>query len=285
MSANVVFEDGDYGLRAVVKSAWSDSVDRRLRLMPIAELELNDAKGWQGKDLSFLVNFPNLLAFKIIDLSISSVQPIHALGKLRSLDVITYCTTELHFDMFPALEKCAIEWRPKATSLFGCKKLRSLYVNRYNGKNVDSFTQLTNLECLAILNSPIQNLFGLHVMKKLKSLRLANLNKLTSLKGIEELLELGELEIQRCRCIGSIDPVACLSKLRFLDFNDDGDIASLSPLENLKLLERVTFYESTNILDGDISPLKSLRRLSRVSFQNRRHYSHKREEFGESYTG
>ncbi len=43
-------------------------------------------------------------------------------------------------------------------------------------------------------------------------------------------------------------------------------------------LSEVVFYESTNIRDGDLSPLMK-HRLSSVSFQNRRHYSHRREQF------
>jgi hypothetical protein len=68
----------------------------------------------------------------------------------------------------------------------------------------------------------------------------------------------------------------CLKKL-FL--NNCGDIQSLRPIQSLKDLEWVIFYESTNVLDGDLTPILHLKKLSRLSFQNRRHYSHKREEF------
>ncbi len=77
--------------------------------------------------------------------------------------------------------------------------------------------------------------------------------------------------------------LASLVKLRTLDLNNDGEIASLKPLDKLIRLERVTFYETTNILDGDLSPIIS-KNLSRVAFKNRRHYSHTREEFGASYS-
>jgi hypothetical protein len=47
---------------------------------------------------------------------------------------------------------------------------------------------------------------------------------------------------------------------------------------------RNLFYESTNIVDGDLSPLTRQKNLSSVSFQDRRHYSHKRLEFGVAYS-
>ena len=64
-----------------------------------------------------------------------------------------------------------------------------------------------------------------------------------------------------------------------LGLDNMGDIQSLKPLAQLSQLHRVTFVESTNILDGDLSPLVGLPSLELVSFQNRRHYSHRREAF------
>src|SRR5207302_5835563 len=146
-------------------------------------------------DLSFLAMLPHLRSFKIIDFRIASVDPIHILHELQSLDVITYCRTEIRFSAFPKLESCALEWRPKATSLFDCTSLKELFVNCYDGTEVTPFTKLVNLESLAILNAPIENLSGLGRLKKLRSLRLANLKQLASLAGIERLANLEELEV------------------------------------------------------------------------------------------
>ena len=250
----------------------------------VVELELNDGKGWSGKDVSFLSELPQLLSFKIIDLRIQSVAPVHVLRALLTLEVITYCQTEIMFSAFPRLHDCAIEWRPRAASLFNCSTLRHLFVNRYDGVDVDQFAKLNNLESLAILNAPIRDIRGLRGLTRLKCLRLANLRQLTSLAGVEALVNLEELEITACDAIGSIQEVAFLKRLRRLELNNDGDIASLKPLEVLSGLESVLFYESTNILDGDLQPLTFQKNLSRVSFRNRRHYSHRREDFGMAYS-
>ena len=136
-----------------------------------------------------------------------------------------------------------------------------------------------------MLNAPVNNLHGLSPLKHLKYLRLANLRRLTSLAGIEGLAALEELNIDTCRAIGSIDEIGSLSRLRKLHLSNAGEIESLKPLEKLSGLEWVTFVESTNIRDGDLSPLVHQKNLSRVSFQNRRHYSHRREDFGTAYYG
>jgi hypothetical protein len=285
MIDGIQLEDGEYGRRAVVTSAWSEEMTDCLLDNGIIELELNDGKGWRGSDLLFLAKLPMLESFKIVDFKISSVDPVHLLRELRALEIATYCRTEIRFSSFPRLEECALEWRPKAASLFDSTTLKKLFVNRYDGKDVASFARLVNLESLAILNAPVENLHRLGALKRLRSLRLADLKRLTSLAGIEGVANLEELEIHTCRSIGSIEEVGSLLRLRNLHLNNDGNIKSLKPLEKLHGLESVLFYESTNILDGDLSPLLRLENLSRVSFRNRRHYSHRREEFGIAYTG
>jgi Leucine-rich repeat (LRR) protein len=285
MIKDLRLEDGEYGQRAVITSEWSPEISRYLLANNIVELELNYAKGWRGKDLSFLKELPRLKAFKIIDWGISSVQPIHFLHELRKLEVMTYCKTAIQFSEFPHLEDCGLEWRSKSESICSCTTLKKLFVNRYKKKNVDAFSTLVNLESLAILNAPVENLLGLRSVIRLGYLRLGNLRRLASLAGIEGLAALEELNVDTCRAVGSIDEVGSLSGLRKLHLSNSGGIESLKPLEKLSGLEWVTFTESTNITDGDISPLLHHRSLSRVSFQNRRHYSHRREDFGAAYYG
>jgi hypothetical protein len=283
-SSVVSLEDGKYGRRAVLNSHWSDELVGYLVSNEVVELELNQAKGWKGEELSFLTSLPNLKSFEIFDFNIRNIEPIHHLHKLRRLGVTTYCSTRIEFSAFPELESCALEWRAKAASLFECATLKELFINRYNGKDSAPFGKLANLESLAILNAPLENLHGLSTLTKLRSLRLANLKRLATLEGIEGLTNLEELEIHTCRAIGSIREVGSLLRLKKLNLNNDGDIESLKPLDHLNGLEAVVFYESTNIVDGDLSPLLRQRNLARVSFQNRRHYSHRREDFGAAYT-
>lgn len=281
MIRGVTIENGVYGLRAVLTSAWNKHVCDYLKNMTVSEMELNHAKGWHGDSLDFLSMFPSLSLLKIIDLNIDSVHPIHNLHKLRVLEVITYCKTAIRFDEFPNLEECSVEWRSRSTSLFDCVTLKHLFVNRYTGRDVNPFGQLINLESLAILNSPVENLRGLSGLRNLRSLRLGNLRNLTSLVGVEGLVCLEELEINTCRAIGSLAGIEHLLNLRKLCINNGGDLESLRPLNRLTALESVLFYESTNIVDGDLSPLTKLSKLICVSFKNRRHYSHRREDFFE----
>lgn len=280
----VTYENGDFGVRAVLTAAWSPSLVLEFDARDVAELELNHAKGWRGADMAFLSALPRLRAFKIIDPRIESVQPVHLLSELRSLEVITSCKTPLDFNSFPHLVDCALEWRPKSSSVFDCVTLQKLFINRLSEKHSEAFSRLVNLESLAILNSSLQDLRGLGALKRLRSLRLANLNRLTSLAGVEGLTNLEELDINRCRGVTDIDEVGSLLRLRKLHLNNGGNVQSLRPLDKLGALESVLFYETTNIVDGDLSPLFRQKHLAQVSFQNRDHYSHRREDFGTAHS-
>lgn len=279
MIKGVMLQNGEYGLRAILTAAWSDEIAAYLLEKDILELELNMGKGWRGTDISFVRSFPRLQSLWILYLPLSSVEPIHSLHELRDLDVSTYCRSEIRFTEFPYLERCALEWRPRATSLFKAVTLKRLFVNGYKAKDVDSFSALMNLEDLQILNAPVTNIYGLNKLVLLKKLRLAGLRCLTSLEGIEELIGLEELQIQTCRRITSIEPLARLKNLRRLFLDTGGSINSLKPIDNLNRLEIVTFAGSTIIVDGDISPLTRQKNLQVAAYKNRRHYSHPRELF------
>jgi Leucine-rich repeat (LRR) protein len=282
MIAGIKFEEGKYGRRAVLTSDWSYQMAKDLKDHGIVELELNMAKGWRGNDLSFLSELPHLQSFEILDLrpSIQNIEPIHFLHELRKLGISTYCSTEIQFSAFPKLEDCSLEWgKRKAQSLFDCKSLKKLFVNRYKGNDIEPFTRLTELESLTIYTAPIVSLQGIERLQKLRRLSIALFRKLASLTGIQGLTQLEELEISTCRSFHSIVEVGYLTHLRKLILANCGDIDSFKPLEKLSNLEEVIFYESTNVIDGDLSQLMQLKKLSNVTFQNRRHYSHRREEF------
>lgn len=245
----------------------------------IKGLEINVSVNFDTNDLSFLEHFDFITHLNIIHYRIDDMSPLYHLKNLLSLAVQGHYTSPIDFSRFPKLIHCFLEWTKGADSIFECVTLKKLYINSYKGKNADKFTKLINLESLKIGNSPIENIEGLRSLGKLRELGLYYLRKLQSLKGIEELTNLEVLDLYTCRKISSLKEIENLKNLRKLLFNNMGEIESIKVLENLPNLEWVLFYESTNILDGDLTPLTKLPKLSRLAFQNRRHYTHKCEDF------
>ncbi len=286
MNDEIEFEPSVYGTRAIIKSPWKDSYLEILLSKEIIELELNLGKGWRrGNDesLKFLEFLPQLQGLLVLDLGADLIESIHYLKKLRLLNLTTYCKTKINFNEFPNLEDCFIEWRKGCESLFECKTLRKLGINRYDGKNSNVLSKLSNIERMSIFNSRFLDLTGLSALINLKNLRITNLRNITSLEGIESLQNLEDLMIQSCKNIHSVSEVFNLTKLKRFLLLDCGEIDTIKGIENLTELSDFLFYESTNILDGDLTPILKLKNLSVISYQNRKHYTHKREDFGNLY--
>lgn len=271
---------GSEGLRAVIHRSWCNELLECLLRQPIREIELNQAKGWQGSDLDFLRAFPDLRVVEVVDLNIDNVEGIHALRDLTSLVLLTYSRTPLRFEAFPVLRDCDFDWgRRRVTGLGECSHLRHLSVVRMPSEDLKGLSRLTGLKSLWIGSSPIRSLDGVSTLLALTELHLRGLRKLEALDGVECLSMLEYLELDTCRRVESIECVRNLGHLRSLYVNNCGPIESLSPIANLLELEEVLFFESTNVVDGDLAPLTRLPRLRNLSFQNRRHYSHRREQF------
>ncbi len=279
MTNNIYFENGLSGTKAILKGSWQDTYLKLLLDKGVQELELNDGKGWRGDNVDFLRLLPNLKSLIIIDFSIKSIEAIHTLNGLLVLEISTYCKIPINFNAFPDLVECSFEWIKGSDSLFETSSIQKLFINRYDKKSSEAFSKLFNLKELSILNSPIENIQGLSALKDLKVLRLGGLKKVTSLQGLQNLHELEELEIQRCKGLFAIPEVFKLNKLKRLLLNDLGDIASIRGIESLAELKDFLFYESTNIIDGDLLPITKLKSLNNISYQNRKHYSHRREDF------
>lgn len=284
MNSKIEITAGTFGKKAIIKAEWEASLLQTLIANKVAELELNDGKGWRGSDLTFLESLPWLQSLTIIDLNIQSTGSVHSLNELKSLEIITYSKTPIEFLSFPKLEQCSFEWINGSDSLFEITSLRKLFINNYKGKDSRVFSSLVNLEELEILNSPISELEGISFLKELRSLRLANLKNIKSIQELEYLPQLEEFSVQRCKGISKVSGIFELRSLKRLLLLDLGDIESIVGIEKLCGLEDFMFYGSTNIRDGNLSSLSALSGLKRISFQNRRHYTHKREDFGIKYT-
>lgn len=285
MKNGVEFEQGIWGTKAIIRKPWHGSILELLREKDTRELELNLGKGWKGENIDFLEHLPDLRVLTILDLTLKSVEPIHCLHNLTELGLSVYSDTPVDFNCFQNLLLCDFEWIKGSDSLFECKSLRGLGLNNYKNTNSEPFSNLVNLEKLTLMNSRVESLDGIFKLKKLKYLSVARLRKLVSIHGIEQLRDLEELEIYSCKGINSVSEGFNLKRLKRLLLINLGDVDSIKGIENLTELEEFLFYEATNIIDGDISPVMSLQKLKNISFQNRRHYTHRREDFGRLYFG
>lgn len=233
-------------------------------------------RGYRGQNVDFLSKYPWIEYLTIQYYGKIDLTGIHHLCNLRrlSLNIIANDTQLIDFSCFPFLEACYFDWRPKAKSIFDCKTLKELRVDKFRKPDLEDLGGLGNLELLRIGSSPIKSLAGIEKLN-LSRLDLVYLTKLESLQNIQGLAEtLVSLEINTCKKISSIQEIGSLHHLEYLGINNCGDIDSIRPVKHLQHLERFDFWESTNVVDGDISPLLQLKKLKKIAFMGRPHYTH-----------
>lgn len=84
---------------------------------------------------------------------------------------------------------------------------------------------------------------------------------------------LGRLDLASCRRLTSLEPIGGLHRLRELDVNEGGTLASLTPIAALAGLQRPYLHGSTTMVDADLSPLLGLHRMTDLRMMNRRQYA------------
>jgi hypothetical protein len=273
-------EEGKYGKRFVPQGKWTPEMTRYCLSNGIRDVYVNIAFGWPGYDLSFVKDVPDLLSLEVLTSRVDDPAVVESLTRLRFLSLSLIITGRIDFSRFPELEEVYLTWTPKAESVFGCTSLRKIGMSRYKTEEGDlsAFCSLSNLEVLGLGVCNITRIGDLSCLTHLRKLEINRATKLASLDGIELLRGLRELHIETCRRIGRIDPIAQLENLERLLLPNNGPIDSLKPLRRLKKLREFFFYESTNVLDGDLTPLKDLPNLEDVAFQPRRHYNLKPDD-------
>jgi hypothetical protein len=95
------------------------------------------------------------------------------------------------------------------------------------GDDCRSVAGLPRLEHLSLASPALRSLAGLGAVPTLKFLGLYNAKKLASLDGIDAAGGLTEFEVNDCKKIGRIDPVASLVHLVSVQLCEDGQIQSL----------------------------------------------------------
>ena len=267
------------GIVMVLTGPWQKKYRNILKSQKISALRLSDSAGWTTDDLSFISDLDFLRGLEIYNWDVKDISPIQNLDQLESIGLQCGLKCEIDFTVFSNLNNCYLSWKPKCDSLFSCSSLKSLNIENYPHKDFIPLKQLKKLEILKITSRKLEVLKGIEVLKEIENFDLYNCQQLLSLEGIENLKHLSTLQIDTCKKINDVKPVGTSKKLKNFYLDNCGKIQTLQPLKNCKELKKVFFIDSTNVEDGDLAFLFSLPNLGKVAFANRRHYSHKREDF------
>ena len=175
---------------------------------------VNDGQA-DGINFNFIKNFPsnideikfasNIRYIQINDYAWDfDYSAVNHLSKLEHLSLYSTDRKEMNYLNFPILNSTALNWRPKAKSLFGCANLERLFIGRYSDVDLSRFEFLNNLKYLRINTGSIKTLKGIEKLNDIESLLLTQLTKLEDISGIETLTNLTLLRIDNCRNIKNI---------------------------------------------------------------------------------
>jgi hypothetical protein len=262
----------------VLSGRWADRDRKMMEEFHLDGLEVNTAKGFEGTDLDFLAEAPQLKRLWVTHLNIRDISGIQTQNELLELSINTYCSTPIDFSSFPRLRRCYLEWRNGAESVFETASLESLSINRFPDRDLSRLAALRNLTLLRLRSGPLEMLNGVEHLGELRELWLLGLKKLKGVEGVDRLPRLTRLHVNGCTALYELGPLARARNLEWLGLLECGPLASLKPIAGLPNLESFYFYGTTKIDDGDMSVLLSLPKLQGTSFKNRRHYTHTKEQ-------
>ena len=260
-----------------VTGPWSRRDARQLKLSKTEELWLNYAHGFHEPTLDLLADLPpTITRLHVIARWVTDLEPIYALGdRLRSLNLTTAAGTALDLTKLPQLTKIAAEWQQVEATIASAVQLQDVYVGHYQETDLTPLAVLSSLQRLTMKDLPsIKSLNGLENLTALTDLTIVLARYLSDIDELAGVVgsQLTSRNLDTCRRISDLAPIAHCTALTFLNLGNIGDVPSAGPLAALQQLVRLYLYESTRFEDGDLSPLLRLHRLEDLRLMNRRHY-------------
>lgn len=235
---------------------------------------LSQIYGYRLSDIQFLKDY---LQIKGLVISDNCSVDISGIEELKNLKFISFAKTKQSLDcsVFPDLEEIRNEWHPKLKITENCRKLKHLYLQKYNPKckDISELPYLESIEYLGIAQSTITSTNGIGKYDKLNDLELYYMTKLEKLCDMESL-KLERLSICNSKKIRNHEYVTILKSLQELKYNDCGEMPSISFIKDMPSLKDFRFV-GTNVLDGDMIPCLG---LEGCAFTSKRHFSHTYEQ-------
>lgn len=243
----------------------------------IKRIAISRSQGFYLENVDFLheCNFVEHLVIMDCE-KLNNLNAIHSLQNLKYLS-INGNRQNIDFSNFQLLNTLKVDWSNKLKNLDSCTQLRylQLYYYKPKSKSIEEISNLTTLEQLALVQSPITTLDGIEKLQNLKEIELSYLSKLEKIAPVASLNKTLEvLKFDHCKRIKDHESVGALNNLKILAFNHCSEIESLGFVRKMSSLQDIRFV-GTNIKDGDLSPCENFKY---VGFFDKKHYSHKFEE-------
>jgi hypothetical protein len=271
-----VLERSGDGVDLVVTGEWSSAARQALEDGPANGLVLNYARGFREQPIDFVQGLP-IRKLEVLARSVSDLGPVYSLAStLEELRVQSDPGAVIELERLPRVRTLAASWPQVRGSIMFASQIESLFVPSYSEPDLEPLAALTSLTVLVMKERPnLRSLDGVELFPWLLHLGIhlaQGLDDITALKRSRPAV-LQVLQLQSCKKVPDIAPVAGCQSLQFFDLSEGGEISTVQPLSALGNLERLYLYGSTKVADGDLGPIARLPRLRDFRIQNRRGYS------------
>lgn len=268
--------DTPAGTDLLLTGAWSPAAAAALLEGRADGLVLNYTAGFKEPDLAFFAGLP-IRRLQVLDRTVTDLSPVYGLADcLITLRVQSDPRAVIELERLPRVRTLSASWPQIRASILFAPQIEDLAVPSYSEPDLQPLSALTSLTSLVMKERPkLRSLDGMEAFPWLTRLGVFLAPGLADISAVERSRPpaLQVLQLQACRKIPDIAPVASCTSLRFFDLSEGGEIRSVGPLADLVNLERLYLYDSTKVADGDLGPIARLPRLKDFRMQNRRGYS------------
>ncbi len=230
-----------------------------------------------GKDLEPLIPISKFIKGLLLDDKVLYGN-LNLFSNLTFLSVPDNGNDTVDLSSFTKLEMLACKLSNRLIGLESCSNLKSLTVSNYKSKikDLSALPSLNNLEHLSLIKTDITTLQGIERFSNLKKLEMFSASKLETIAALQALSNsIEEIQVEQCKKINDYETLGKVKSLKKIILSESGEIKSLAFVKELPRLEFISFW-GTNVLDGNI---KYCEGINYVGFDNKKHYTHKSEQF------
>lgn len=238
---------------------------------------LNPFHGFTEENLRDVLPLKNYIEELIIGSEKISYKGLTEFSKLKLLGLPDNGKDKVELSNFINLETLACDYSPRIKGLDSCKNLKNLTLTYYKSKtkNLTDLPLSSSLIELKLFKTDISSLQGIDKQNNLRKLEIFSAPRLEIINALSKLKLLEYFRVEKCKSIKDYETLVTLPNLKKIIMSESGEIKSLEFLKSLKKLEFISFW-GTNVLDGNLTYCEG---IAYVGFDNKKHYSHKAEQF------
>jgi internalin A len=266
-----------------LSAPWDPEMREPLRETGVQAISLSYMHGWRAKDLDFLLEIPFIRAVRLYGYIGSKFDPIDlsALSRCVWLKTLTLNINN-SIETLPPLS-CLMNlevlelflYRQQLCDKLANPSLRQLHISSALKTTELDLTGLRRLNYLHFRENKLLKDVAISEDIDLRDFEAFANPRLCAVKGLSQIKSDCAIWVGRTQAFQLANLPADTKSLQLASI---GKIADLSFLSKLKNLQEICIFGTTDIVDGDLSVLLTLPKLRTVNLDNRRHYSHKRDE-------